>query len=668
MSPYLASARRRKGNKAKFAAQCPPRRGVTRRAPPPRAGPAAAEVGLWPKLGHGLSDGAANKPVRATTGARGPICLARGLRATPDDMATTVPSRVRALIALVILSFVVGAPGSPAQAAPPPPADDEAEVAEAAPAGPTEAADASSDPSGDFAAAGAAVQNEGEASPDGDALDEVEAQGRASVDSRHSPGEQPELTVVPIHNAAGRPFDLAVGRHLMEGLVGVTHLTPLPATRAAIAKMHPAPKELHLPRTLTALGRRMKSSYVLVVEAIGAQHPTHVFVGLVEVKSGTTLLAYRAKMPRGVLSAELGLDLSARVRAALRHPAKLRRAAQARAEASSARPARPKVLPEPAALVPSEQTPAGEEPVEDAGEEPDAEDRADKAEKKKSKKRAKQLAEAKADEGGADEADLPRVLLDVARVWVRLPQMTQRISRLNVAAVDGASAPCYCGSPNNANPFFPMFGIGGEVYSGVLTKHRRRLQDGFGVRFDLGFAPVRSYVTGGSKATISSTVLQVEADALWRFVWLPRRTLSPDATLAVGMAYYGFPLKSAAYPGVAYIAPNFRLDLHFPVHKQVGLMAFGAVRPMMTPGGDARLRLGTPGKGTGLMLGLGVRGRWRIFDAEIRFRVESYGANFKGPTTLAGTPTGSSGTAVQFNNARLRDALKEIVLQLGVSF
>ena len=510
------------------------------------------------------------------------------------------------------------------------------------------------DPVQDYQAAGAGAVTE-EGAPQDVAASAAETAEAVDAESRHDPAGVPELTVLPIHNAAGRPFDLAVGRHLMEGLVNATHLTPLPATRAMVAKMHPRPQDLHLPKTLTSLGQRLHVPYVLVVEAVGKPRPTHVFIGLVEVRTGVTLLAYRAKMPRGTLSPELGLDLASRVRAALRHPDRLRHLAQAKEAARTG-----KASPEPEAAEAAEAPEGGE-----------------------GRRRGRRGAEADAEAAPADDAaqdtpteaepsaaagdELPHPLLDKGRVYFAL-QMTQRVSRLNVNDVDGASAPNYAGTKNNSNPFFPSLHLGGEVFSSAITGKRRRPVDNVGIRADVGLAPVRSYVKDDAKSTIFSAVVRLEADALYRQLWLPKRGLSPDVTLGVGISYYAFPLKNAAYPGVAYLAPDLRLDLNFPVHKNLGLFANVAVRPGMTPGSDARKVLGTPGKGLGLMFGVGLRGHYKLLEGEVRARVESFGANFTGTTSLPSTATGASGTAVQFQNAKLRDSLKEIVVQLGVVF
>ena len=122
------------------------------------------------------------------------------------------------------------------------------------------------DPVQDYQAAGAGAVTE-EGAPQDVAASAAETAEAVDAESRHDPAGVPELTVLPIHNAAGRPFDLAVGRHLMEGLVNATHLTPLPATRAMVAKMHPRPQDLHLPKTLTSLGQRLHGHGVAPVAA-----------------------------------------------------------------------------------------------------------------------------------------------------------------------------------------------------------------------------------------------------------------------------------------------------------------------------------------------------------------------------------------------------------------
>ena len=467
--------------------------------------------------------------------------------------------------------------------------------------------------------------------------DDSVSMGRRSSPPSLSPSSQvqqkPKVAVVILHQVLGKAFDMSVITRIMEPLVPHAAFVPLPVVNKAVRSTGLPPQLLHLPKNLQRLGQKVDADYTLVVEAVGRGRNSGVFVGLVDVHTGETTVAKRVPMPTRALTNSQALILVDLIVSAL-----------------------PAVGPEPGPISQPEASPQGSATPEGHDE---AEEHLDEV--------AEHDAAGAATAADANGLSGPRM----ARILVGLA-LDQRVAHLIDTQNSGITPPQYAGSGNNTNPIFPGFQLDGEIYSGILSKNRRAWYNQAGAALHLTLAPVLSYTEDPSTSAITklkSLVSKVDAYAMYRLLILPHRTLSPSLTLQVGLSRFAFPLKGAQFPGVAFMAPHIGLDAQMPVHRALVLHAGGGLRPAPSPSDGAGTLLGKKSGGLGWVVGGGLKGSWRLFEAGLRVQYERMAMSYTGTTSLTGTPTTTTSTTpVQFTNIKLTDGLLQILLTAGVAY
>lgn len=474
------------------------------------------------------------------------------------------------------------------------------------------------------------------ATAEDDSVSQGQRASPPSLSTAPAPQAKPKVAVVILHQALGKPFDMSVISRIMEPLVPHAAFVPLPLVKKAVGHTGLPPQLLHLPKNLQKVGQAVGADFTLVIEAVGHGRSAGVFAGLVDVHSGETTVAKRVPMPTRALTNSQAIVLVDLIVNALApapgaqsgEPAAVADAGQQGAE-------------HPADL-------AAEHPTDHKDEEPAAEPKRVAAE----------------DPNGLHGPRAARLMIGLA--------LSQRVAHLIDTQHTGITPPQYAGSGNNTNPIFPGFQLDAEIYSGIVTKHRRRWYDNFGLGLSLTLAPVLSYTedtTTDAITKIHSTVTRIDAFALYRVLFRPSKPLTPSLTLQLGVNRFAFPLGKAQFPGVAFMAPHIGLDLQVPLHKMLLLRVGGALRPGVSPSGEAKTLLGQKSGGLGFVADGGLIASWRIFDAGLKVQFEKTSLKYKGATSLYGTPTVTGATTpVQFTNIKLTDQLLQILLTAGIAF
>ena len=493
--------------------------------------------------------------------------------------------------------------------------------------------------------------------PEGGDAEAHEAPTQADADVQSNvPGTRlPQIAVIVLSGSIGRPFDGAVDRHLLANLTRHMQPVSMAAVHRAVVSVHGNARTLRTPPKLLEIGHELDVPFVLLIEAIGQPRATHVFAGLVDVKAGRTLMGHRQPIAHGNLDALSGRALANRLNAVV---------AEAWSHRKRARPpAEP--LPSEEAPVPRADEPPPEEPAEEGATSKGSSDE-NAAEPAPHKKAHKPARHAETDLEG--KPAMEPMLLPRGRIGAGF-QLMQRVSHLKAADVSDLAPPCYCGTKNNAQPFFPALVLSGELATGAFTKQRARPQDSLGLRVDFLLAPVKTRVIQGTgTSSVSSLVLGLDANLFYRLAWFPHRALTPDIDFHVGVHSFSFPLKNTQYTSVAYLAPNLGIALDVPLRAQVGLFFGVDLRPGLTAGSAAKAALGKAKAGLAVAVDAGIRGGWRLLGLDLAFRYEHYQVGYRGTTNLPNMPTDTSGNTIQFSNVKLTDQLIGLMLRAHLAF
>jgi hypothetical protein len=467
--------------------------------------------------------------------------------------------------------------------------------------------------------------------------------------------------VVPLHEAAGIPFDMGVVRYLQPALAKRAKVVPPATAKLAYrtAGITPAGAKKNY-ENAQALGRAAGAHYVLIVEAVGAGAHTVAQTLLVDVRTGRALQSARFKLLGGKFNAAV----AGRMVAALLPKLK----AHAGHEPLVATAAKSSALPRAGFAFGGKTTAEAEEPGGSAdptepGQTPDT------------------AGEKDVDGLAVDDAQESAIVHTARRIKDAETRPAARVGlgllllqrngtlRPKVPRAD-ITPPCYCGTQRNANPFFAGGSLQAEVFPYAFYSRGRSFAEGLGLHAELLYSSAVSTTDPDGKVTTRSSVVGFKAGGQMRYV-LWDSPLAADLQLDVGYGTFAFPLATGPFPGVSYHAPYVGLATHAPLGMPELAGLLGGHLAFATRTGDqAKDLLGKQMGGTSFNFHAGLRySLFERFEVTALYRLEIYQSAFSGPTafTSAAAPPGST-VPIQLNDVTLHDTLNEIIFSGGVTF
>ena len=230
-------------------------------------------------------------------------------------------------------------------------------------------------------------------------------------------------------------------------------------------------------------------------------------------------------------------------------------------------------------------------------------------------------------------------------------------------AVPNLVAPCYCGQGRNSNPFFPALRLNADFFPMALGGNGESLAEGLGLQVEGFVTAVKTFIDTTPAQTVSSTLLNFRGGGTFRYVFWDSPT-APDAQLNAGISFFSFPLQSGAFPGVAYTSPYIGISGHIPLGmEELALVAGGSLMPKVGASGDSKAMLGTQVSGSGYNIDGGLRLAFDRYEINALVRYEGYNINYTGETKFDPQVVQN-----QFTEARLKDALLQIIITAGIVF
>ncbi|HET6345658.1 MAG TPA: hypothetical protein VFH51_12050 [Myxococcota bacterium] len=478
-----------------------------------------------------------------------------------------------------------------------------------------------------------------------------------------------QVAVVPIRGKAGPAFDGSVARLIEKPLKRHAGVVPTAQVKAAAKRARIKPAAMHIAKNIKALGRAVGATHVLIVEATGRGKSASANSTLVEVSSGRTLLSDRYALAGGKLTPDVASQLLSPVVEQLGGGGDGGgddggdAAADEAGEASGGDEGDDEGASKPMAKAKAgkggawgkskasgddeeassdDESAATEEPAEDA------EDGDEDGVAKTVKKRR--------DDGAVHQ---PALRIAVGGTFL------QRTARITPADGAAGTAPCYCGTDKNANPFFPALQLAAEFFPMAMGGGSGEWYDNLGVTGEAFVAPVKSFVDKDPKTTISSTVMSFKLAATYRLLFGDALD-SPDIYAKLGYSQFAFPLANTAFPGVAYGSPFVGLTGHLPLSESFAIVAGGSYMVGLTPASDAATVLGAKASASAYSAEGGLRvafGDSNQFEVSALVRLEAYALKYTGDTTL-----NLNNNQAQFKDVSLSDTLKAGTLTFGMVF
>jgi hypothetical protein len=467
--------------------------------------------------------------------------------------------------------------------------------------------------------------------------------------------------VVPLHEAAGIPFDMGVVRYLQPALAKRAKLVPPATAKLAYrtAGITPAGAKKNY-ENAQVLGRAAGAHYVLIVEAVGAGPNVVAQTLLVDVRTARAVQSARFKLLGGKFNAAVAGrmvgSLVPKLKATAGHaplvttaPKRLAKArpgfafggkdtAEAEEPGGSADPTEPG------------QTPntAGEKDADGLA--------VDDAEESVIVHTARRIKDAEA----RPAARLGLGLLLLQRNGTLQP----KVPRADL------TPPCYCGTARNANPFFAGGSLQAEVFPYAFYSRGKSFAEGLGLHAELLFSSALSTTDPDNKVTTRSNIVGLKLGGQVRYV-LWDSPLAADLQLDVGYGTFAFPLKSGPFPGVSYHAPYVGLVTHAPLGMPELAGLLGGHLAFATRTGDrANDWLGKQMGGTSFNFHAGLRySLFERFEVTALYRLEIYQSAFLGQTAFptASAPVGTT-VPIQLSDVTLHDTLNELIFSAGVTF
>lgn len=475
-----------------------------------------------------------------------------------------------------------------------------------------------------------------------------------------------KVLLIPIHGKAGSAFDGSVTRLLEKPLT--RHATVISGAQAKQAqrKAHIRPTGLHNTKNVRKLGKAGGANYVLIIEATGRKPHLAANTTLVDVQTGKTVLSDRYDLTGVKLTPEVAAQILAPI------VEKLGGGDDSAADSETANNDEGDETSKPVAKKAGKKYdwPANKS-GDDAGQDP-------------TEQATASTDDAEDDDGDATNSDdssgvrangeKPPKWRPALRLIAGITAL-QRDARISSASMpSNVTPPCYCGTKNNANPFFPAGHIGAELYPFAFGGKGAAIE-GLGLTLDLTVTQVKSFVqpaanSANTKAQIiGSTLFEMRVGPTYRWVLWDSLT-APDIDFNAGFAMFMFPLSAGGFPGLAYTAPYVGISTHVPLGiPELQLVAGAAVMPGLQGGSAATALLSDTGKqtgGIGFNADGGLRFAWDRFELMGLVRYQQYNLNYSGNTKFEQTAGASSVT--QLSNVTLTDKYLELMLTGGVVF